>query len=349
MLRDVFRAALRQTFALQGGAMKKRMRLGIFGAGMMARAHLEALRGVNEAEAVGVSWAGAKSLKRISAEFGVPAFSDSGELLARADAVSVCLPTFLHEEAAVMAAAAGRDVLCEKPLALEEAAAIRMIKACRRAGVRLMTAHCLRFWPEYVFLKKAVESGVFGAALEFHGSRFSAAPGWSSGNWLLEDSLSGGPAIDLHIHDADMILHLFGPPESARSRLVSALGAKSVHTEFAYSNGPVARADAGWFFGSYPFRMGYRAVFERAVVEYDSAAEKTLKIWTPAGGPPRAPKLTKTDGYREQIRYFARCASKGCEPEMSDGQAGLDALRLVRNALRSSETGRAVRYRPPSV
>jgi len=339
----------RQSFALPGDLMKKRLRLGIFGAGMMARAHLEALRGLKEAEAAGVSWAGKKSLKKISAEFGVPAFSRPEELLARSDAVSVCLPTFLHEAATATAAAAGRDVLCEKPLALDEAAARRMIKACRSAGVRLMTAHCLRFWPEYVFLKKAAQSGEFGAALEFHGSRFSAAPGWSSGNWLLEDSLSGGPAIDLHIHDADMILYLFGPPEAARSRSISAHGLRAIYSEFEYPNGPVARADAGWFFGSYPFKMGYRAVFERAVVEYDSSAENTLIVWRAGGGAPLAPKLKKTDGYREQIRYFARCASNGCEPDMSDGQSGLAALRLVRNALRSSETGRAVRYRLPSV
>lgn len=317
---------------------------------MMARAHLEALRGLKEAEAAGVSWAGEKSLKKISAEFGVPVFSRPEELLARADAVSVCLPTFLHEEAAATAAAAGRDILCEKPLALDEAAAKRMIEACRRAGTRLMTAHCLRFWPEYVFLKKAAQSGEFGAALEFHGSRFSAAPGWSSGNWLLEDTLSGGPGIDLHIHDADIILHLFGPPESARSRSVSAPGLRAIYSEFAYPNGPVARAEAGWFFtGSYPFKMGYRAVFERAVVEYDSAAENTLRVWRAGGGAPLAPKLKKTDGYREQIRYFARCSVGGCEPEMSDGLAGLAALRLVKNALRSSETGRAVRYHLPCV
>ena len=72
------------------------------------------------------------------------------------DAVDLCLPTFLHEEVAVAALRAGKHVLVEKPMALEGAAARRIIAESERAGRILMCAQVLRFFPEYVALRNAM-------------------------------------------------------------------------------------------------------------------------------------------------------------------------------------------------
>src|SRR5262249_35638703 len=81
------------------------------------------------------------------------------------DAVDICLPTFLHEDVAVAALRAGKHVLVEKPMALDGAAARRMIAAAEQARRIFMCAQVLRFFSEYAALKKAMPGlgGVRGA------------------------------------------------------------------------------------------------------------------------------------------------------------------------------------------
>jgi 1,5-anhydro-D-fructose reductase (1,5-anhydro-D-mannitol-forming) len=323
--------------------MPEKIKIGIFGAGSMARKHLEAYRDVAGAEIVGVTAARPNKLKKIAADFGILPFAGSEALLAEIDAADICLPTFMHEGAACAAAAAGVHAICEKPIALDPLAAARMIAEAKRAKTILMIAHCLRFWPEYTILHAAADRKSYGELLSFHGWRYGGMPVWSSRNWLLNESKSGGPTIDLHIHDADMIFFLFGKPDSVRSSEISMKLVRSVSSEFIYPGRLSAGADAGWYFPkNYPFSMGYRAVFETAVIEYNSKHAPSVTIHRP-GKTPSHPALKQTDGYREELRYFVNCIRESCQPSQSSAEDALVSLRMVLAAHKSAASGRPVR------
>lgn len=322
--------------------IKRRIKLGILGAGEMAARHIGAVAGSEVVKIVGVSGAGDKSLKRISDSFGLQVFEDKRELYEVCDAVDICLPTFLHEEAVVEAAVAGKHVLCEKPVALNMAVAAEMIKVCDEAGVLFMVAHCLRFWPEYVFLKEIVDKRKYGEAVSFTAWRFGGMPGRASENWLLDESKSGGPAIDLQIHDTDMVLHLFGMPESVRAMEKRVKNISSVSAEYIFSGGPVVRAEAGWFFEEgYSFRQGYRAVFEEAVIEFHSDRERPVAVFR-EGEVPYYPVFPVENAYRNEIEYFGNCVKTGAEPKLSSARDGANALSIAIAVCQAATSGMPV-------
>lgn len=316
--------------------MANKVRIGILGAGSMGRKHLEVYRSVKSAEVIGISRARPEKLDAIAKEFGIRAFVDPNELFRRVDAVDVCLPTFLHEEAVIAAAKAGLDVLCEKPIVLDPAAARRMIAACRKARVRFMVAHCLRFWPEYRYVRDALRDGQYGSLLSFDGWRYNVLPGWSSGDWLRDDSLSGGPTIDLHIHDVDFIRFLLGEPRRVTASVVNTRLVRAIHSEFVFPGGIRARAAAGWYFHkTHPFQMGYRAVFEQAVLLFHSQFDPKLVVFR-SGKSPISPKLKSTDGYHEELSYFVDCVRKKIEPSASSAEDAMKSLQLVLKAQRAT-------------
>ena len=116
-------------------------------------------------------------------------------------AVYIATPPGEHEEFTVRAAEAGKHVLCEKPLAATVAQSARMVEACRRQGVLLMTAYRKYFEPAALYLKSLVTNGSLGRIDMIHTS-FSElfTPGVSSA-WLLDPALAGGgPMMDLGVY-----------------------------------------------------------------------------------------------------------------------------------------------------
>src|SRR5690606_24531074 len=143
---------------------EKILKVAIVGCGFMGRMHANVYGALGTAELAAVVDHRPEKLAAFAEQFGVPAFSTMSELFTKEtiDAVDVCLPTFLHKEATIEAARAGKHVLCEKPMALSLEDADAMIAACEDAQVRLMIAHCIRFWPEYALLKKVIDDRRLG-------------------------------------------------------------------------------------------------------------------------------------------------------------------------------------------
>jgi predicted dehydrogenase len=143
------------------------LRVGLIGAGTIAlSAHLPAIaRLKGQVELVAIADVRRDVAERAAARFGADAaYEDYRELLDRKDLdlVDICTPEFLHAEQTIAAAAAGKHVLCEKPMAASVAEADAMLDACRRAGVRLMIAHSRRFTPRYRRIREAIDRGEIG-------------------------------------------------------------------------------------------------------------------------------------------------------------------------------------------
>ena len=315
--------------------------VGLVGLGFIGKAHLAGYGRIEAASLVAAHDVAGP------ARVGLPPaakWCDSlAELLAdpAVEMVDLCVPTFLHVPLARQALGAGKHVFCEKPLALTAAEADQLRSQADRAGRMLMVGHCLRFWPEYLMLKEMIDSGRFGPVQSAAFARFSGRPTW--GDWFGEVGRSGGAALDLHVHDADLVLWYFGRPARVRSRgrRDPGAGVGYIVTDYDFADGPVVHAEGGWLPGSVPFRMTARVVFQSATVEYGSAARPTLAVY-PAEGTPEQPAVPSADAYAEELAYFVGCIESRRTPARATAAQAVDAVALVEAEVRSVETGQAV-------
>lgn len=202
------------------------------------------------------------------------------ELLARRDVdlVSICTPTDTHVDLVRAAIRAGKHVLVEKPTSLDAGAIELLDREARAAGVLVMPAHCMRFWPAWAWMAEAVRSARFGRARAASFRRLGARPAWSQ-DFYLDVARSGGAVVDLHIHDADFVRFAFGEPTSVDSR------GTRMHVETRYRfeggafDGLVAVAEGGWMDDpSFPFMMVASIQCERAVIDFRLGREPELLV-----------------------------------------------------------------------
>lgn len=267
---------------------------------------------------------------------GIAIYSDLAEMLLKAelDAVSITLPTQLHKAVTIQCLQAGLHVLCEKPMALNVADCELMIDAANQAGKELMIAHCIRFWPEYVWLKKTVEAQTYGTIRVADFERLTSAPAWSEGSWLADSSKSGGITLDLHIHDLDFIQHLLGLPRATLSKHIRLDGGEIAHTRTILDYGPdlLVSATASWLMPeSFGFKMGYQIVFENAAAVFDG---QQLKVF-PAEGETFEPDLPSDIAYHEEVRHFSECIQKKEEPRRITPVQAAESVRLALQTLES--------------
>jgi predicted dehydrogenase len=295
------------------------MRLVVVGLGFMGRVHLGAIAAVP-----GVGLAGVVTRDRFKLDADVRWYGDLAEALEDpgVDAVDLCLPTDLHEGAAIEALRRGKHVLVEKPMALDAAACDRMIEEARRRGRILMVAQVLRFMPAYAVLGSRLRGETVKAAAF---RRRCAKPDW--GEWLGDEKRSGGGVFDLLIHDVDLALHLFGAPEA-----ISATGfGDLIGALLFYRDGLAVDISGGWFHDGFPFAMEYTVVTDRSTFEYHSGSgpgSEEVHRYASARVPENL-TLDKVDGYAAEIAYFAECARSGVEPVRCRPEESAHAVRLT--------------------
>jgi 1,5-anhydro-D-fructose reductase (1,5-anhydro-D-mannitol-forming) len=151
--------------------------------------------------------------------YRVPAWPDLETALARceADAVYIATPVFLHASLTIAAIRAGRNVLCEKPMALNYEEALSMQRAAEDSGRTLGIAYYRRMYPKVARAKELIESGAIGRPVFAEATShdwFYPADGYR--NWLVDPERAGaGPLYDIACHRVDLLNYLFGNPASA--------------------------------------------------------------------------------------------------------------------------------------
>jgi predicted dehydrogenase len=271
-------------------------------------------------------------------------YSDIAEMLKREklDYVDIALPTYLHAQAAITAMEAGCDVLCEKPMARTVEQCDRMAASARATGRKLMTAHCLRFWPAYEYLKECVETSRYGKVVSAYFFRGGGTPRWSWQNWLLDGRLSGGCLLDQHIHDVDMVHWLFGLPDAVTSSAVNVIpgsGYDAVSTRYLYADGKAVCAEDDWTIGgAFGFNMMYRVNFQRGSLHFSHGKVDD----NPADGAGFEPELPKDDGYYREIRYFCECISHGVPVDRCSPESTRDTIMIALAEQESADKGGAI-------
>ena len=182
---------------------------GLIGASTIAREHMiPAINGQADSQVVAVTGSDAGRTERYAAEQGIPRAEPSvEELLANpeVDVVYVSTTNERHHEATVAAAAAGKHVLCEKPLAMTLADAREMVVACREAGVVFGTNHHLRNGVTHRTLRRLIAEGAIGRPLAARVFHAVFLPPHLQGWRINRPDVGGGVVLDITVHDADTL------------------------------------------------------------------------------------------------------------------------------------------------
>jgi predicted dehydrogenase len=338
------------------------VRIGIVGVGFMGMIHYLASRKLRDARVTAICSRDSRKLagdwRGIRGNFGplgtkmdlgkVKRYPRLDELLTDPDVdlIDVCTPTDLHAPTALAALRAGKHVLVEKPIALDVKDADAMVKAAARAGKLLMVGQVLPFFPEFAFAAEAVRGGKFGKLLGAHFKRVISRPDWSAD--ISDASKTGGPAIDLHVHDTHFIRLIAGVPERVFSTgQVEKDGSVSyLTTQYLYGeSGPTVSSSSGAVaMAGRPFVHGYELYLEKVTLAYDSGGAK-LTAFTPEGKAKEVkPKGGGDDlaGFTAEMQAAVNGVKSGKEPDLLSGKLARDALMLCHKECQSVRTGRAV-------
>jgi predicted dehydrogenase len=337
------------------------IRIGLVGVGFMGWIHYLATRGLRGAGLAAVCSRDKKKLAgdwtAIRGNFGPPGemvdlssvkkYEALDALLADPDIdlIDICNPTHLHPETAIAALKAGKHVLVEKAIALTPDQADAMLAAAKAANKLLMVAHVLPFFPEFAEAAEAARSGRFGKLLGAHFKRVISRPDWSAD--IGDAAKTGGPAIDLHIHDTHFIGLLCGVPKSVFSTgVIEKDAVQYLTTQYIYGpGGPSVTCSSGALaMSGRPFVHGYEIYFEKATLVYDSSGTP-LTVLT-ADGKSSQPALAgggdAIGAFTSEIQAAVDGVATGKAPDLLSGQLARDALVMCWKECQSVRTGKVV-------
>lgn len=204
-----------------------------------------------------------------------------------------------------------------------------------------MIAQCLRFWPEYEYLKAAADGGRYGRIVSAYFFRGGGTPRWSYQNWLLKKEKSGGCLFDQHVHDIDVINWVLGRPDKVSTTALNVIegsGYDMISTNYFYKDGKVVNAQDDWTLnGDFGFTMEFRVNFERGNIIYRGGK---LKV-NPVDAPGFEPELPKEDGYTRELKYFVNRVSAGGPIETATPASTADTIRIAEAEMESADRGGA--------
>lgn len=326
------------------------IKVGIVGAGSMGTVHAASwmrtpaqLMGVHALE-----WADILSEKH-----GIKNYDTLEALIADVDVVDVCTPTHEHYGHVMQALKAGKDVICEKPLARHIPQAEEMVQAAKAAGKKLLVGQVVRFFPEYALAKAQADAGAVGELAVLRTRRAGSQPGAGDArNWFLDFDKSGGLIYDLMIHDLDYVRWVAGEVVSVfakdvRSKEPDARGDYALAI-LTHESGAISHCESAWAYPPGMFRTALEIAGSEGLIEHPSGSSAPLEMFlhkdesgeTPRVAIPKSP--LEEDPYTAEIRHFYDVLVNNAEPRVT-AEDGLMALKLSAAAQQSAQTGKPVK------
>jgi UDP-N-acetyl-2-amino-2-deoxyglucuronate dehydrogenase len=340
------------------------MRVGIIGTGAIAGKHVQAYRNIgfrvtactNRDEGRGRAFAAATGAEFVS----------SPEVLCQRkdlDFVDVCAFPAYRLAAVELCARSNKDILVQKPMAIELESARRMIEVASAAGIRLGVVSQHRFDESTLFLKDALDRGRLGRILHadayvkwFRSHAYYARPG--KGTWSVE---GGGALISQAIHQVDLLLHLIGPVREVcgywQRGAAHAMESEDVLCSILrFESGASAVIQAATaFWPGYPERLEIHGTQGTAIVTGDQLTTWDVRddegdpapLHCKAASGASDPMAISLAPFERQFLEFGAACREGREPACS-GREGFKALELVRAIYTSCAEGRPARVEPQS-
>ncbi len=333
-------------------------RVAVVGCGRISRSHFEALARVPGLSLSAVCDSDVERARVAGEEYGVPWFRTIEELLARApcDVVAIATPSGLHPAQGILAAAAGKHVIVEKPMAITLSAADELVHACDAAGVHLFVVKQNRLNATVQLLRRAVDKGRFGriymANCTVHWSRpesyYEQAP-WR-GTWEFD----GGAFMNQASHYVDLIQWLVGPVESVVAK--TATLARKIETEdsgiavLKFRSGALGCIEVTML--TYPRNLegSITILGETGSVKIGGTAVNRIEHWMFAAYDDDDKLVESVNttpptvyGYGHEAYYRNVLAVlRGQGNPDTDGRAGRKSLELILGIYESAKTGREV-------
>ncbi|WP_308637402.1 Gfo/Idh/MocA family protein [Paenibacillus silvisoli] len=324
------------------------MKVVVLGCGAMGSVHAAAFSRMPDVTLAAVCDIEIERADRLATKFGTACYASFESMMEAedADVVSIALPTPLHKPYVLKAAALGKHVICEKPIAPTLEDADEMLAACRANNVRLFIGHVVRFFPEYADMRSRIEAGAIGTVGVAHAKRIGSHPGDAT-PWYLDREASGGVIMDLMIHDIDYMRSLFGDVKSvyALNRTGPSLDYALVTLRF-HAHSAIAHLESHWGYPG-PFTTAAEFAGTSGVLRYDSSASSSLQIRrTEAAAAEKKVQVPQSPTYRDpyylELTHFIACIRSGEEPIVTAEDAK-KAVEVARAAIRSAETGQVIR------
>lgn len=328
------------------------IKVALIGCGTMGRTHSGGYTKIEDAKVVAFCDLNAEKAQTLADQHGAAVYTDFETMMEKADfdVLDICLPTYLHKQHAIAGMKAGKHVFCEKPIALTVADAEEMVRTAKECGVKFSVGHVLRFFPSYKNAIEQKDKGRLGIPRLIRTTRNQAFPQWSWEGWYKDYSKSGGPIVDLVIHDIDWILHNFGKVDRVFAKnyngRVEELEQDHCMLILHLENGAIAHVEGSW---AYPkgsvFRMTFEVVGTEGQIEFDNVASASVIKQTAPNDQHSIAYLSpvpgKNEPYCAELNEFIQCVRNNVEPIVT-GEQAIEALRVALAAVESSKTGEPV-------
>jgi predicted dehydrogenase len=266
------------------------------------------------------------------------------------EAVIIATPTNTHVELVVQAAAAGKAIFCEKPLALSLADTRRILQAVEEAGVLLQVGFMRRFDPAYIQVKEAIDAGKIGCPVTFKSvGRDPFCPPAA----FADPAVSGGLIIDMGIHDMDLARWLMGVEVERVSAEGTVMVCDDLEAAGDFDNAVVNLRFTNGALGNveisrnafYGYDIRTEVLGSKAAVRVGAMEPVSRWLLSPNGREEvSGAYLTKRFGaaYDSQIRDFVACVHEDRAP-LCTGEDALAAFEISLAATYSAEIGEPVR------
>ena len=337
----------------------RKLRFALVGCGRIARSHIDALHQHGEnAEIVAVCDTDPAALHAAVQATGAPGFDTLGALLAgsRPDCVVLATPSGLHPQQVIEIAAAGVDVMTEKPMATRWSDALAMVRACDDAGVRLFVVKQNRRNRTLQLLKQAVSHGRFGRIYMVTVNVFWSRPQsyYDSAAWRGTWEFDGGAFMNQASHYVDLLDWLIGPVQS----VMAYTGTLARHIEvedtgvaaLQWRNGAMGSVNVTMLTWPKNLEGSITLLGEKGSVRVGGVAVNRIEHWQFEQADPMDAQVdeagyqtTSVYGFGHPLYYegVIRALREGGEPEI-DGREGLKSLELLIAMYLSARDGKRV-------
>lgn len=326
------------------------VRFAILGAGRIGQVHARAVASTLGATLVAIADPMTEAARKVADQYGcdirtIDEIAQSDDV----DAVAICTPTDTHANLIEQFARAGKAVFCEKPVDLSVARVKECLKVVEAEGATLMVGFQRRFDPDFMALKKTIDDGVIGTVEMI--AVTSRDPGAPPADYIKR---SGGIFRDMTIHDFDVARWLLGEEVAVVQASASVLTDPAIRDLGDYDSVNVILTTAtgkqctitNTRRATYGYDQRIEVHGSKGSVSAENHREANIEIATEAGYT-RPPLLNffmsrYTAAYANEIAAFVDAVANGASTPTT-GADGLKALELADAALKSAETGQAVR------
>ncbi len=320
------------------------LKVGLVGSGFMGRIHAASWTHT-PAQFMGLYSDDTDAAQKLASQHHTHVFESFEALLAACDVVDICTPTHLHHGMVLQAAAAGKHIICEKPIARTVQHAHEMIAACEKAGVQLLIAQVVRFFPQYARAKQMVDAGEIGQVAVVRLTRCSFG---TTTTWFHDSEKSGGMMLDLMIHDFDYARWVAGDVTSVFARHVGDQKDDYALAILTHQNGALSHIEGGWAYPPPMFRTALEIAGDKGLIEHPVESSMPIGVYlknqtigdAPTIAVPASPLAE--DPYTSEIKHFYEVLTQGIAPRVT-AYDGLAALQIGLAAIQSAKMGQPVK------